>query len=223
MESKKSERADSRKWVSPLFNLGLLCAVGAVLVAFEWKIEEERPLLDISEDKEKWEIDIIPITIQNPPTAPPPIVIPPVIKTIDDDIKIDDVFIIDNNMPENKPLVDVALEGPPIVDIGDEIIDFTEVKAEFQGGIEAWYKYLISNLTYPRQAQRMEIQGTVLVRFVINTDGTVQDVEVVRSIDPTLDKAAVDVILNSPAWKAAMHQGRPVRTRMTMPIKFKLN
>lgn len=69
----------------------------------------------------------------------------------------------------------------------------------------------------------MEIQGTVLVRFVINTDGTVQDVEVVRSIDPTLDKAAVDVILNSPAWKAAMHHGRPVRTRMTMPIKFKLN
>ena len=109
MESKKSERADTRKWVRPLFNLGLLCAVGAVLVAFEWKIEEEKPLLDISEDKEKWEIDIIPITIQNPPTAPPPIVIPPVIKTIDDDIKIDDVFIIDNNMPENKPLVDVAL------------------------------------------------------------------------------------------------------------------
>lgn len=223
MESKKSERADTRRWVSPLFNLGLLCAVGAVLVAFEWKIEEEKPLLNISEDKEKWEIDIIPITIQNPPTAPPPIVIPQEIKIIDDHIKIDDVFIIDNNMPENTPLVDVVLEGPPIVDIGDEIIDFTEVKAEFQGGIEAWYKYLRSNLTYPKQAQRMEIQGTVLVRFVINTDGTVQDVEVVRSIDPTLDKAAVDVILNSPAWKAAMHHGRPVRTRMTMPIKFKLN
>jgi protein TonB len=168
-------------------------------------------------------MDLIPITIQNPPTAPPPIAIPPAIKSIDDEVKVDKSFIFDINPADYEPIEDIKLDGPPVIDIGDEIIDFTEVKAEFQGGIEAWYKYLTSKLSYPRQAQKMGIQGTVLVRFVINTDGTVQDVEVVRSIDPSLDKAAVDVILSSPAWKSAMHHGRPVRTRMTMPIKFKLN
>jgi protein TonB len=117
----------------------------------------------------------------------------------------------------------VILEGPPSVEVADEILDFTEVQAQFQNGMEGWYKYLAKHLTYPRQAQRMGIEGNVLVRFVINTDGSVQDVELVRSVDPALDKAAVDVIVNSPQWKPGLHHGRPVRSRMTIPIKFKLN
>lgn len=223
MELKKNNRADLRRWQGTFYNLGLATTVGAVLVAFEWKAKDEKPPLDLLNGTTEWNTEIIPITIQTPPPVTPPPVIPPEIKVVEDDIKVEDVFTIDVNGSEDEPIPAIELEGPPTIEIPDEILDYTEVQAQFQGGMDAWYKYLRSNLTYPKQAQRLGVQGTVLIRFVINTDGTIQDAEVVRPVDPSLDKAAIDVILNSPAWKAARHHGVPVRSRMTIPIKFKLN
>ncbi|WP_332911304.1 energy transducer TonB [Algoriphagus boritolerans] len=147
----------------------------------------------------------------------------PEIKIMEDDIKIDDVITIDINLPDSEVIPEIKLDGPPIIDEPEVIMDFTEVQAQFIGGMDAWYAYLRNNLTYPKQPQRMGIEGTVFLRFVINTDGSIQDVEVVRSVDPLLDEAAVTVIQNSPKWKAALHHARPVRSRMTIPIKFKLN
>ena len=223
MELKKNIGSDLRRWQGPLLNLGLMISVGAVLVAFEWKAEEENPLLDISKGTTEWATEIVPITIQNPPPVTPPPVSPPEIKIIDNDIKVDQVFTIDINPNASEIIAPVELSGPPTVEVADEILDFSEVPAEFVGGMDAWYKYLRGNLNYPRQAQRMGIDGTALVRFVVNTDGGIQDVEVVRPVDPALDKAAMDAVLNSPNWKAARHHGKPVRVRMTIPIKFKLN
>lgn len=223
MESKKNDRADLGRWYGTFFNLGLAVSVGAVLAAFEWKAKDEKPPLDLLNGTTEWETEIIPITIQTPPPVKVPPIIPPEIKIIDNDTKIDELFTIDINPSAEEPIPTIELGEPPTIETYDEILEFTEVQAQFQGGMEAWYTYLRSNLTYPKQAQRTGMQGTVLIRFVINTDGTVQDAEVVRSVDPSLDKAAVDVILNSPAWKAARHHGVPVRSRMTIPIKFKLN
>ena len=68
MESKKSNGSDLRRWSSPLFNFGLIVSVGSVLVAFEWKAKIEKPLLEISDDGSSWETEVIPITIQPPPS-----------------------------------------------------------------------------------------------------------------------------------------------------------
>jgi periplasmic protein TonB len=222
MELKKNAGSDLQRWYAPFLNFGLIISVGAVLVAFEWKAYEEKPLLDISNANTNWDTEVIPITIQVPPSAPPP-VIAPQIKVIDDDIELDELLTIDINLPGDEVIPEINLAGPPNIDVAAEILDFTEVQAQFQGGMDAWYAYLKSNLTYPKQSQRMGIEGTVFLRFVINTDGSIQDVEVVRSVDALLDKEALEVIQNSPRWKSALHQGRPVRSRMTMPIKFKLN
>ncbi|GAA0879533.1 hypothetical protein GCM10009119_25010 [Algoriphagus jejuensis] len=222
MEPKKNDRVDFRRWYGTFFNLGLMLSVGVVLVAFEWKAKDDKPLVDLSPGDAEWKTEVIPITIQTPP-APPPPVGQSEITVIDNDIKIENILEVDINLPGDKVIPVVELEDPPIVEVAEEIWDFTEVRAEFQGGMDAWYKYLRNNLAYPKLAQRTGVQGTVLVRFVINTDGSIQDVEVVRPVDPALDKAAADVILNSPPWKAARHQGKAVRFRMTMPIKFKLN
>lgn len=223
MESKKHERADLRRWYAAFFNLGLALSVGAVLVAFEWKAEDDKPLLDISKAKTDWDMDIAPITIQTPPPPKVPVVSPPEIKVIDDDIKIDNLTALEVDLASNEPLPVIELTEPPKKEVADVIHDFTEVRAEFNGGMEAWYKYLRGNLSYPKQAQRTGMEGTVIVRFVVNTNGSIQDVEVARSAYPALDQAAMDVILNSPAWKPARHNGRAVRSRMTIPIKFKLN
>lgn len=223
MELKKNERANLSKWYSTIFNLGLLLSVGTVLVAFEWKAKEEKPLVDLTKGMTNWETEMVPITIQTPPPVTPPPVVPPVIKIVDEENIPDDTFNFDINQSIDEPIPEIKLEEPPTADVADEIIDFTEVKAQFQGGMDAWYAYLRKNLSYPKQAQKMGIEGTVILRFVINTDGSIQDAVVIRSVDPVVDKAAIDVILNSPPWKAAWHHGRPVRSRMTIPIKFKLN
>jgi len=222
MELKKNAGSDLQRWYAPFLNIGLILSVGAVLAAFEWKAYEEKPLLNISNFNSNWESEVIPITIQVPPVAPPP-VIAPQIKVIDDDIELDDILTIDINLQGDEVIPDIKLADPPNMDAAPEILDFTEVQAQFQGGMDAWYAYLKANLTYPKQPQRMGIEGTVFLRFVINTDGSIQDVEVVRSVDPFLDKVALEVVQNSPRWKSALHHGRPVRSRMTMPIKFKLN
>ncbi len=223
MEAKKNRRTDLRRWQGAFFNLGLALSVGAVLVAFEWKAKDEKSPLDLSNGITEWDTEIIPITIQTPPPVTPPPIIPQDIEVVDNDTKIEDLFTVDIDLPSNEVIPEVKLEGPPITEEPDVIMEFTEVRAEFNGGMEAWYKYLRNNLSYPKQAQRIGIEGTVIVRFVVNTNGSIQDVEVARSVDPALDQAAMDVILNSPEWKPARHNGRAVRSRMTIPIKFKLN
>jgi len=222
MELKKNTGSDLRRWYASFFSLGLIISVSTVLVAFEWKAYEDKPLLDITKKNTMWETDVIPITIHTPPAAPPPVIAPKII-LIDDDIELDDDLTIDIHFPEDEKIPEIKLAEPPSIDVADVILDFTEVQAQFQGGMDAWYAYLRANLTYPKQPQRMGIEGTVFLRFVINTDGSIQDVEVVRPVDPLLDKAALEVIQNSPKWKSALHHGRPVRSRMTIPIKFKLN
>ncbi len=222
MESKKSNGSDLRRWSAPLFNFGLIVSVGSALVAFEWKAKIEKPFLEITDDGSAWETEVLPITFQNPPPPTPPTQVFE-LEVVKDEIEIDYSTRVDINLTENEVIPEITMDKPPVIETAPEILDFTEIRAEFKGGMEAWYNYLRTNLAYPKQAQKIGIEGTVLVRFVINTDGSIQDVEVVRSVDDLLDSAALEVIKNSPDWKPAVHQGRPVRSRMTIPIKFKLN
>ncbi|WP_144604243.1 energy transducer TonB [Algoriphagus algorifonticola] len=223
MELKKKPKADIRRWSGTLLNFGLATSIGLTLAAFEWKSNQSGPIKEIPNTQQAWELIDIPLTIQTPP--PPPPKAPPVLKEQPNDIEIEDLQIpIDINTQETDKIPDVILsEGPPIIDEADEIRDFTEVQASFKGGMEAWYKYLRDNLKYPPQARRMGIEGTVLVRFVINKDGSVQDVEIMRSIGGGCDEEAIKVIEGSPNWNPGKMGGLPVRSRMVMPIKFRLN
>ncbi len=104
----------------------------------------------------------------------------------------------------------------------DQIFDVVETQPNPPGGMSRWNKYLSDNLKYPTQARRMGIEGTVIVVFVINTDGTIQDVEVLRGIGGGCDEEAVKVVKSSPKWNPGMQKGKAVRTRMRLPIRFKL-
>lgn len=222
MEHKKNPSKDLTNWKGALTHLGLAMSISAVLVAFEWKAYDESPLLTITEQNSDWEDDFIPpITFVTPP---PPPAVPPQIQVLDNSVKIDQLEFpnIDIDLPSNEPIAAIELEEPP-KEIAPEIVDFSEVIASFKGGMEAWYEYLKSNLKYPHQEQKLGIEGTVIVRFVINTDGSIQDAEIVRSASEGLDRAALSVIKNSPNWNPGKNSGRAVRSRMTIPIKFKLN
>lgn len=105
----------------------------------------------------------------------------------------------------------------------DEIFDVVEDQPQPPGGMEGWNAYLASNLTYPAQARQMGIEGTVIVAFVINTDGSLQDVEILRGVGAGCDEAAIKVIQNAPNWEPGKQRDIPVRTRMRLPIRFKLS
>ncbi len=101
----------------------------------------------------------------------------------------------------------------------------TWVKAmpEFAGGPEALAKYMRKNLKYPAIARRMTVEGAVFVSFVVNTDGRVIDVKVIKGIMKECDEEAVRVVQNMPPWIAGHQDNTPVMVRMVLPIRFQLS
>lgn len=95
-----------------------------------------------------------------------------------------------------------------------------EVYPEFEGGMKAWAKYIQKNLRYPGMAQEKGVQGKVYISFVVEKDGSVSNVQLLRGIGAGCDEEALRVIAKSPKWKPGIQNGRTVRVRYNMPISF---
>lgn len=108
-------------------------------------------------------------------------------------------------------------------DDGDMTYDTVEEYASFPGGMGACYEWLSRNIQYPPSAAEQGIQGRVFVKFIVNTDGSIEDVRAVRSPDPSLSEEAVRVVKAFPKWTPAKQGGKVVRSSFNLPIMFKLN
>lgn len=97
-----------------------------------------------------------------------------------------------------------------------------EVRPEFKGGVAAFSKYLSKNIQYPDQARQRNIQGKVILAFVVEKNGEVTNIKVSKSVTPILDDEAVRVIKNSPLWVPGTQFGLPVRVQYAVPINFAL-
>ena len=124
--------------------------------------------------------------------------------------------------------VDPELEQAPslitkndtlLTDSGDVFV-FVENQPEFPGGDEARIKYLQENIQYPEEAYKAGVQGTVFVTFVIEKDGRITNVKVLRGVGGGLDEESVRVIRNMPRWKPGTQRGKAVRVQYNMPIRF---
>ena len=104
----------------------------------------------------------------------------------------------------------------------DSIYNNVEVMPEFPGGMEAMMKYLSENIKYPEQAKEKNTQGRVLVTFIVEKNGSISDVKVVKGIGNGCDEEAVRVISAMPKWKPGMQNGKKVRVNFAIPISFKL-
>jgi TonB family protein len=105
---------------------------------------------------------------------------------------------------------------------GKEVFDVTEIQPSPAGGMEGWMKYLAESLQYPEEAKKQGIEGTVIMTFIINSDGTISDVETLRGVGGGCEEEAMRVIQNAPNWTPAQNGGKPVNCRMRLPLKFKL-
>lgn len=135
--------------------------------------------------------------------------------------------------PANAKKDEIAIAATEEVAITDEpakektknddcVYVIVEEKASYKGGFKALFEYLEQNLVYPEQAKKEGIQGTVYIKFTVNKDGSITDIEIKRAVEPAIDKEAVRLVKGMPNWKPGKNQGKPVRSKYTLPIKFKL-
>lgn len=103
-----------------------------------------------------------------------------------------------------------------------KILEVVEENAMFPGGDKACYAWLAKRIKYPRTAQELGIQGRVMTQFVVDLDGSLRNIKVMRSPDPSLSQEAARVVGAMPRWKPAMQGGKPVRSRFNLPIIFNL-
>ena len=171
--------------------------------------------------------EMIPITLPEKKTVPPPpaaVTKAEIIEIVEDDADIEEDIMASTE--DNVEWVD--LDEYDVVEVEpepeeEEIFMVVEDQPEFPGGTAALLDYLRKNIKYPAICRENNIQGRVLVTFIVNKDGAIVEPEVVKSVHPQLDREALRVISTMPNWKPGSQRGKPVRVKYTVPVNFRLN
>lgn len=120
------------------------------------------------------------------------------------------------------PVSPEAKETPADSTVKEEVFMVAEQMPEYPGGMKEMLKFLQENVKYPENAMKNNVQGRVIVQFVVEKDGTPTEFKVLRSVDPDLDAEALRVMKAMPKWKPGMQKGQVVRVKFTVPVSFKL-
>ena len=223
-DTKKSAKADLESKKTMFIEIGLVVALAAVLFAFEWKSYEKIELSLASRVVDDTPEEMIEITQHEKPPPPPA---PPqqttIIEIVEDDMEIEDDIEIDVEADQETEMEEYIPVEEEEEEEEAQIFTVVESMPDFPGGDEARIKYLNENIKYPQMARESGIQGRVFVTFVVEKDGSVTDVRVLRGIGGGCDEEAIRVIKNMPKWNAGKQRGKPVRVQFNMPILFKLN
>ncbi len=235
MLEKKNPKKDLERKRSTFLLIGLAVALGFSLITINMKFYEPRSLTEFGdlqvEDVEDEEITLTQQERKPPPPPPPPP--PPVITVVEDDVEIEEELIVQDVEADEEEIVEIIEDIDEDV---DEIINFAAVedKPIFPGCEDVpkdqrvqcfqqkMMKRISKNFEYPPMAKEMNIQEKIYVEFVIGKDGKITDARVVKGSDPDLKKEALRLVNLLPGLKPAKQRGKPVRTKYTVPISFKL-
>ncbi len=230
MEAKKSKKAAIENQRGSWLMMGLVVALAFMFVSFEWTQHGVRVAATSSlNDESIFVTELVPITFPDEKKLepPPPIVtkIVDVFEVVDDNTEVEeDVSMVAEDM-SSKPIEGILAPPTAVVEdvvVEDEIYVAVENMPEFPGGTAQLMKYLSSRIKYPTISQEMGTSGKVIVQFVVDKDGTITSPEVVRGVDPYLDKEALRVISTMPKWKPGEQNGKKVRVKFTVPVSFTL-
>ncbi len=223
MEQKKSDKANLENKRTLFLEIGFVLALALVYFSFEYKSYDKVEYSNMERAVDDTPEEIIPITEQKvkpPPPKPPPQVT--IINVVEDDVEVENDIEIDIEFDEDE-----AMEEFQFVQEEEEIEEthiflVVENMPEFPGGESSMYKFIGNNIEYPRMAKESGISGRVFVTFVVERNGSVTDVQVLRGIGGGCDEEAVRVIKMMPKWNPGKQRGKPVRVQYRMPIKFTL-
>ncbi|MDY2942438.1 MAG: energy transducer TonB [Paludibacteraceae bacterium] len=225
MQLKKSQKAslEDKKVVYVL--MGFVFVLSLCYVALEWT-EKEVTKYEVADTEFTFEEEVeIQQTTQEttPPPPPPPVQEVEVLNVVEDDVETESIEINTEDDKDVEVVIAAPVEAPVEEEEEEVVFVVVETMPEFPGGQQALFKYLSENVKYPVIAQENGIQGRVICQFVVNKDGSIVDVEVVRSGgDASLDKEAVRVIKSMPKWKPGKQRGKAVRVKYTVPVNFRL-
>lgn len=221
MEPKKSEKADVDRRRGLFFLIGLTFSLVFVVVVLNWEQaqgEIDTPMGNLELEEEE---ELIDITRQEQKSPPPPP--PPQIEEVPDEEEIEEEVVdMDIEATEDTEIETIVEEGPEEVD-EDEVFVMVEDNPSFPGGQEAMFAFIGKNVQYPRMEQENNITGRVTVSFIVEKDGSISNVKVLKGVSPGLDKEAIRVIKSMPKWSPGQQQDRKVRVKVTIPIFFRLN
>ena len=224
MQVKKSENASLEKDKLVYVLMGLVFVLSLVYVALEWT-EREVTKYEVTDTEFLFEeeVEIQQTSQETPPPPPPPAVQEvEVLNVVEDNVETESIEVTSEET-EQEVVIAAPVEAPEEEEEEEVVFVVVEKMPEFPGGQQALFKYLSENVKYPVIAQENGIQGRVICQFVVNRDGSIVDVEVVRSGgDPSLDKEAIRVIKSMPKWKPGQQRGKPDRVKYTVPVNFKL-
>lgn len=223
MEEKKSPKANLENKKLTFILIGLIVSLAVAWAVFEIKSYDKRELVDIGRTAEVVEEEMVEITKQE--QKPQPVEVPKQttqIQVVEDDVEVDDVEInaeVDQN-EQLEEYVPVEIEEDEVVE--QEIFTIVEEMPEFPGGMNKLAEYLAKNIKYPQMARESGIQGRVFVNFVVEPDGSVSNVTVMRSLGGGCDEEAMRVVKSMPKWKPGKQRGKAVRVSYILPVNFKL-
>lgn len=221
----KSELEDKR---FIFFEIGLIISLATILYSLEFK-----SYLKSDIDKKSLVIDDTPeemveITLQNkepPPPSPPEQTT--IIEIVDNDIEVEQEIKIDveanqdTEMEEYNPIIESELEEDE-EEAEEQVFMVVESMPQFPGGENGLMKYLSENISYPKAARESGIQGRVFVSFVVEKDGKVTNIIILRGIGGGCDEEAIKVVQKMPKWIPGKQRGMPVRVQFNLPINFTL-
>jgi len=222
MEPKKNPKIDLAGKSGMFLNVGMAASLLIVILAFEWRSYDDSGLMDLGNVDDDFE-DILEIPpTEQPPPPPPKVQVPEIIEVPDEEEIEEEIEVeLDVEVTEETVVEEIVFEEAPEEENVDEIFTIVEESASFPGGLAAWGKFLKKQLKYPRQAQRMGIEGRVFIQFIVERDGSLTDIKVVKGIGAGCDEEAVRVLKNSPKWKPGKQRGKPVRQKYIQNIMFK--
>lgn len=223
IKTKKSYVANEQS--NLFFFLGLTLSLAFVIIAINWKSYDEADLIDLGQVTTQFEDLLeIPKSEQLPPPPPPPAALTPQIVEVANEAIIEDLEInLDVEMNEDTKIQELNIDftvEPIEEEKVEEVFTIVENFPKPVGGMSAFYQYVGDEIVYPHTARRLGISGVVFVRFVVEKDGKISNVEIARGIGAGCDEEAVRVLKNAPAWEPGNQRGRPVRVFMTVPIRF---
>ncbi len=223
MEIKKTSSASLENKSFEFLLMGLVVALGFLFIVFEWSSTSVTKREVAPSTIDNYVETIVPITIQKPETPPAPAermsprTLPTIIKTTTAAVPDYDFVIPD----EDDPVAPLVIDELPI-DVVDEdpVVDRAEVQPAYPGGPKAMMEFLMKHIKYPAACQEMGIQGRVFVQFVVNTDGSICNVTVLKPVDERLDAEAVRVVSSMQNWTPGKMGGKAVRCKFTLPVSF---
>ena len=230
MEVKKSPKADLEGGIGMSILMGMIVGLAVLFVGFEWGTKDvqvvsaDEGVADIIAEEE---IEITrPENTPPPPPPPPAPAVAEVLTVVEDDVELEQQEIIssedDASAAQTETFVAPVVEEEEEEESAQQIFTVVEKQPEFPGGTAELFKYLNKAIKYPVIAQENGIQGRVVCSFVVNRDGSIVDIQVMRGVDPSLDKEAMRVISEMPKWKPGKQRGKPVRVRFILPVQFRL-